>query len=131
VNTTVPGQLRWSKGAWLFRPDVAAPGDDAPLLRVQPVPAPETAGFRAARVVARLQVTAHAVERSAGPAGLAPRTGIPTTLRGVVVGRDGGALVVDVGFPVVVVVGAGEGDAPVGAGVVVDVDVDAGVRCLL
>lgn len=124
VDDIVPGQLRWSKGAWLFRPEAL----DV-LLRVQPTPAPDAEGFLSRDVRARLQVTARAIHRGKAPALVEPRTGIPAEISGVVLAHAGEALLVDAGVPILVL-GDGRGTV-VGDAVSIEVDVDAGVRCLL
>jgi hypothetical protein len=128
MSVTVFGQLRWSKGTWLFRPD-----DVDVLLRVHPIPAPDTTGFRAAHVVGRLKVTAGALRPGTGPDGVFPRTGIPATLHGIVRERSGDELVIDVGVPILVayVDGVSTIGLAADAAVQVDVDVDRGVQLLL
>ena len=121
----VDGQLRLSKGAWLFRPaalDV--------LLRVEPAPAPAREGFLARDVRARLAVSPTAVRRAPAPVSIAPRTGVPEEIAGVVCAREGDDLVVDAGIRVVVRGAARDGPA-IGEPVVVDVDTAHGVRCVL
>ena len=123
AEALVPGALRASKGAWLFRPDAL----DV-LWRVTPLPPPSSSAL-STPVRARLVVLAGRVRRSSSSTKAAtPRTGIPTTLVGPVVAGGGATLVVDVGVPLVVdgVVGA----FAVGDVVEVDVDDGAGLRCI-
>jgi len=123
ADALVPGALRFSKGAWLFRPDAL----DV-LWRVTPLPQPETTA-PSTSIRARLVVLAARVRRSASTTAAAtPRTGVPERLVGAVVGGGGSTLVVDVGVPVVVDGVAGA--FVVGAVVEVDVDDDTGLRCV-
>jgi hypothetical protein len=119
----VPGALRASKGAWLFRPDAL----DV-LWRVSPLPVPTTAA-PSTSVRARLVVLAARVRRSSSPTpAVTPRTGVPTHLCGPVVAGGGGTLVVDVGVPVVV--DGVQGSFVVGDVVEVEVDDEAPLRCI-
>ena len=123
----MPGALRASKGAWLFRPDAL----DV-LWRVTPLPPPSSSAPSSA-IRARLVVLAARARRAPGdapavPARATPRTGMPTQLTGPVVGGGGSTLVVDVGVPVVV--DGVPGAFAVGDVVAIDVDVDVGLRCV-
>jgi hypothetical protein len=123
ADALVPGALRASKGAWLFRPDAL----DV-LWRVAPLP-PSASPALSTPVRARLVVLAARVRRSSSSTKAAtPRTGVPARLVGPVVAGGGATLVVDVGVPLVVdgVVGA----FAVGDVVEVDVDEGAGLRCI-
>jgi hypothetical protein len=123
AEALVPGALRSSKGAWLFRPDAL----DV-LWRVTPLPLPETTALSTS-IRARLVVLAARVWRSSSTTAAAtPRTGVPERLVGTVVGGGGSTLVVDVGVPVVV--DGVPGAFSLGDVVEVDVDDDAGVRCV-
>jgi len=119
----VPGVLRSSKGAWLFRP-----GALDVLWRVTPLPVPALDAL-STTVTARLVVKAARVRSSSSATKAAvPRTGVPERLTGPVVAGGGGTVVVDVGVPLVV--DAVAGAFVVGDVVEVDVDVDAGLRCV-
>ena len=123
ASALVPGALRASKGAWLFRPDAL----DV-LWRVTPLP-PPTMAAPSTSIHARLVVLASRVRRSSAiTASCSPRTGVPARLAGPVVADGGGTLVVDVGVPVVV--DGVQGVFVVGEAVEVDVDEDAGMRCV-
>lgn len=124
ADAFVPGALRASKGAWLFRPEVL----DV-LWRVTPLPPPQTA-VPSTSIRARLIVLAARVRRSSTTApSSSPRTGVPARLCGPVVAGGGGTLVVDVGVPVVV--DGVHGAFMVGDVVEVDVDEAAGMRCVV
>jgi hypothetical protein len=123
ADASVPGALRASKGAWLFRPDAL----DV-LWRVTPLPLPTTPAL-STPLRARLVVLAMRVRRSSSDApSSSPRTGVPARLCGPVVAGGGGTLVVDVGVPVVV--DGVQGVFAVGDVVEVDVDEHAGMRCV-
>jgi hypothetical protein len=123
TEALVPGSLRASKGAWLFRPDAL----DV-LWRVTPLP-PQSTAAPSTLIRARLVLLAARVRRSASTTTEAiPRTGMPEHLRGPVVAGGGGTLVVDVGIPLVV--DGVQGAFLVGDVVDVDVDVEAPLRCI-